>query len=256
MDRGVVVSASEAKQQAYYDDIAATYDVHYGSDNNIAYRARVYDQLLGTWKLRGMRVLDAMCGGGQNSAYFIGKGADVTGIDISSKQCEHYQRRFPDSQVICGSALDTGLADASIDLVFTDSLHHLHPHVDRGVREFARVLKPGGHMLVWEPAAKSIIDRARKLWYRLDRKYFEDNEASIDINRLARDHAKLLNLENALYGGNIAYLFVVLSMALRIPVGLVDRYASAAFWLEDKLTPLQGESTSMWVLALLRKAAL
>jgi len=247
------LSETEAKQRAYYDQISGTYDSHYGSDHNIAYRARVFDRFLGDEDLRGKKVLDAMCGGGQNTSYFVARGCDVTGVDISEKQCEHYARRFPESRVICGSALETGLESGTFDVVFTDSLHHLHPHVNDGIRELIRVLKPGGRLLVWEPAAGSMIDHARRLWYRLDRKYFEDNEASIDIARVCEQHAEALELERALYGGNLAYMFVVLSMALRIPVKLVDIYAPAAFWIEDRITPLQRQLTSLWVLAMFRK---
>lgn len=246
-------SRSEQRQQRYYDRIAATYDQHYGSEHNLAYRARIFDRLLGGNDLAGRQVLDAMCGGGQNSAFFIARQASVTGVDISEKQCEQYRRRFPDSRVLCRSALDTGLEAESFDLVFTDSLHHLHPHVDAGVREFHRVLRPGGSLVVWEPSAGSAFDYLRKAWYRLDRTYFEENEASIDIERLARDHADRLHLERAVYGGNVGYLLVGLSMALRIPLRLVDHYGPALLRVEEALLPLQGRRTALWVLALLRK---
>lgn len=243
-------SDSESKQRAYYDRIAATYDEHYASSHNLEYRARVFDQVLGSRDLTGLRVLDAMCGGGQNSTYFAARGCQVTGVDISPKQCEHYRRRFPDSEVVCASALDSGLPAASFDIVFTDSMHHLHPHVDRGIGELHRLLVPDGALVVWEPSAGSLFDQARKLWYRLDSEYFEDNEASIDIHRLARDHGDKLSLVSARFGGNLAYLFVGLSMALRIPVRWSDFYARALYRVEDAITPLQGQRTSLWVIAL------
>ena len=249
------IGESESKQRAYYDSIADTYDDHYGSDQNLIYRTRVFDRVLGATQLRGRKVLDAMCGGGQNSTYFVGRGADVTGIDISAKQCEHYKRRFPDNEIICGSALDTGLPDASFDLVFTDSLHHLHPSVDDGVRELSRVLRPGGLLVAWEPSAGSVFDYARKLWYRLDRRYFEDNEASIDVRRLASDHADRLRLERAVFGGNLAYVFVGLSMAMRIPIKWLDYYAEPLFRVEDVLTAFQRRLTALWVMALFEKRA-
>lgn len=246
-------SESEEKQQRYYDRIAENYDQHYGSSHNLAYRERVFDRVLGGMDFAGMRVLDAMCGGGQNAAYFVARGCQVTGVDISEKQCEQYRRRFPDSQVVCASALDTGLPDGGFDLVFTDSLHHLHPHVDDGIREFHRLLRPGGSLVVWEPSSGSAFDYLRKAWYRLDRKYFEDNEASIDIDRLARDHAAGFDLAEVLYGGNLGYLLVGLSMAMRIPIRLVEHYAPALLRVEEAVLPLQGRRTALWVLARLIK---
>ena len=104
-----------------------------------------------------------------------------------------------------------------------------------------------------EPASGSVFDYLRKLWYRFDRKYFEYNEASIDIDRLARDHAALFRLDSACYGGNIAYLTVGLTMALRIPVSWAAYYGAAAIRAEGAIQPLQSRLTSLWVAAELRK---
>lgn len=248
-----LLSDEEAKQKAYYERIASTYDAHYGSDHSLDYRRAVYDSVMRDYPVEEWKALDAMCGGGQNSAYFIERGCDVRGIDISEQQCQHYKERFPDSEVTCGSALETPFDDGSFDLIFTDSLHHLPPYVDRAMHEFHRILRPGGLLLAWEPSAKSMFDYARKLWYRLDRKYFEDNEESIDFEKLARDNQDLFRLERVVYGGNVAYLTVGLSMAMRIPLHWVDYYARPAQWLETKLTPLQTRTTSLWALALLQK---
>lgn len=248
-------SESEARQQQYYDRISDTYDQHYGSAHNLAYRERVCDLVFAGMDLAGLRVLDAMCGGGQNAAYFVARGCRVTGVDISEKQCEQYHRRFPDSQVVCASAFDTGLEAESFDLVFTDSLHHLHPHVDDGMREFHRLLRPGGSLVAWEPSSGSAFDYLRKAWYRLDRTYFEDNEASIDVERLGRDHAARFELAEVVYGGNLGYLLVGLSMAMRIPLRLVDHYAPALLKVEEAVRPLQGRRTALWVLARLVRRA-
>jgi ubiquinone/menaquinone biosynthesis C-methylase UbiE len=40
------------------------------------------------------------------------------------------------------------------------------------MKEFYRILKPGGHLLLWEPSAGSILNLLRKIWYKLDKKYF------------------------------------------------------------------------------------
>jgi SAM-dependent methyltransferase len=246
-------SASESKQRAYYDRIAGTYDEHHGSDHGLAYRARVFDRLFAGRALEGVRVLDALCGGGQSSAYFAARGAQVTGVDISAEQCEHYRRRFPGGIALCRSALDTGLADASFDLVITDSLHHLHPDVDAGVAELTRVLRPGGSLVIWEPAGGSLLDHARRLWYRLDPRFFADNEAAIDVDRLGRDQVERLRIERVEYGGNVGYLLVAMSMAMRIPVGWVGVYARPVLRVEEALSRFQGKLTSLWVLAELVK---
>ncbi len=203
--------------------------------------------------LRGCRALDGMCGGGQNTAYLLERGVRVDGVDISDTQCQIYAQRFPHCPVYCASMLDTGLPTASYDLVIVESLHHLPPQVDAGVAEIVRLLKPGGHLLLWEPAAGSILNLARKIWYRLDSIYFQPNEAAIDIKHILRNPE--LNLLHRRYGGNFAYFFVFSSLHLRIQPRAVVRYSDLAMSVERLINRVQGRYLASWVLALLQKRA-
>lgn len=243
----------ERRQAAYYDAIAGRYDAHYGSPSALAYRSWVYDRVLADLPLAGTVALDAMCGGGEATAYLRARGAEVVGLDISRECCAIYRERYPQGQVVCASILDSELPDARFDVVVTDSLHHLHPRVDEGMAEIHRVLKPGGHFCFWEPSADSLVDRLRRLWYRLDPKFFEDNERSIDAAALAGAHRERFRTLATVHGGNLAYLLVNGSMALRIPPRLVRIYAPALLGLERTLTPLQPRFLSLWVLCLMQK---
>lgn len=247
------MSEAEAKQRAYYNQIAAEYDDHYASEPAMRYRETLFDRIFEDQRLEGLRVLDAMAGGGQNSSYFYRRGGRMSAIDISESQVEHYKRRYPDAEVVCGSALSTPFPDGNFDLIVTDSMHHLHPRVSEGMDEFFRLLKPGGRLVIWEPSAGSVLDLIRKAWYKLDRRYFEDNEESLDVEELHRDHSDQFDLTFKYYGGNLAYVFVVLSMALRIPVRAVKFYATPLLFLERLTSPLQTKLTSLWVLAEFKK---
>jgi SAM-dependent methyltransferase len=247
------LSQSEKEQRDYYNRIAGVYESHYGNPQALRYRGEVFDRFLPGENFEGLQVLDAMCGGGENSVYFHSRGASVTGVDISEAQCEFFQKRFPDASAVCASILQSGLPSESFDLVVTESLHHLHPHVQAATRELIRVLKPGGKLLVWEPSSGSLLDLARKLWYRLDSEYFEDNEASIDFRRLNLDTEDHLDCLRLVYGGNFAHFLVMSSMQFRIPPGLVRWYAPFLLWLEPWVEKLQGRLLSSWGLALYRK---
>lgn len=247
------MSDIEVRQKEYYNTIAGNYDRHFGSHYAIEYRRNLYHRFLRDIPLRGSQVLDAMCGGGQNTAALQGCECEIVGIDLSEEQCAHYSRRFPENKVYCASMLDTDFADSSFDFVICESLHHLHPYVNDGIREMLRVLKPGGFLLIWEPSAGSFFDYLRKLWYRMDTKYFQDNEASINIDHLQREHDVSLKLERQCYGGNIAYLLVFASMAFRIPPSFVPYYAPLLMPLERTLSLFQTRLTSIWVLALFKK---
>lgn len=247
------LSSEEQKQRAYYDSIAATYDRHYANPNALRYRHAVYDRLLANVDLKGKRVLDAMCGGGEGSAYLIARGADVVGLDISPECCKLYEQRHPGTPVVCRSVLNTGFADEEFDFILTDSLHHLPPYLGKCLDELHRVLKPGGLLCCWEPNASSILNLARRVWYKADTAYFEDNEQAVDLDRLVAGQGGRFLLERSLYGGHLAYMLVNCSMAFRIPEKAVGVYAPTLIALERLSRYRMPKALSLWVLALLRK---
>jgi SAM-dependent methyltransferase len=215
-----------------------------------AYRAWLYDQKVGRLELRNLKVLDAMCGGGENTAYFLSRGAVVSAQDI----CELYRKRYPECAVERSSILGTGYPDASFDIVAINSLHHLHPYTSDAMCEIARLLKPGGYLLLWEPCSGSIADLARKLWYRLDRRCFLPNEAAINLAELLGGSSKF-EIVSERYGGNFEFLLVFSSMHFRIPQVFVGYYAPICHFLEKAMNRLNWRFLACWMLVLLRKGS-
>jgi SAM-dependent methyltransferase len=242
----------ENEQRKYYNSVAPIYDQYYHSKLATAYRAWLYDQNVGHLELRKLKVLDAMCGGGENTAYFLRRGAIVCGQDISHEQCELYRKRYPECAVERSSILNTGYPDASFDLVVVESLHHLHPYTKDAMREIARLLKPGGNLLLWEPCAGSIADDARKLWYKLDRRCFLPNESAINLAELLGGSSEF-EIVSERYGGNFEFLLVFSSMHLRIPQNFVGYYAPVCHFLEKAMNRLNWRFLACWMLVLLRK---
>ena len=116
---------------------------------------RVADALL--WRRfdgrRGrLDVLDAGCGTGGNSAHLRAYGR-VTGIDISHDALR-FARERAGLRLARASVEALPFADASFDLVLSnDVLCHLAVASDvMAVREFARVLRPGGVLFLQLPA--------------------------------------------------------------------------------------------------------
>lgn len=251
------LSPDENNQKAYYNKIASEYDEHYSNVYAQRYRAHIYDRILKGLNLEGQNVLDALCGGGQNTSYFLARQCRVSGLDISEAQCKIYAARFPQNRIVCESILDTHFQDGEFDLVVAESLHHTPPNLDAAVAEIIRILKPNGYLLLWEPNAYSFVDKLRKLWYKLDPRYFESNERSIAINHLVRSTNGSLKPLRVIYGGHVAYLLVFTSMVLRIPLRLLSLYAPWLMKFEfglDSLGLRPGKYGSSWVLALLQKA--
>lgn len=247
------ITKTERQQKNYYDSIARLYDNHYGNSSALKYRYWVYDSALKNLNLKDLSALDAMCGGGEGTGYLLARGSSVTGLDISEECCAIYNRRFPENKIVCSSILKTEFPDNSFDFILTDSLHHLPPNVDDGLNEIYRLLKPGGYFCCWEPNHQSISDKFRRIWYKLDKNFFSDNEQSINIGMLKRMYSHRFRFVSTSYGGNLAYLLVNCSMAFRIPPRTVAFYAPFLMRIEKILSPLQPRLLSLWVLCLMQK---
>lgn len=113
--------------------------------------------------VQGLDVLDAACGEGYGSALLAGSAASVTGVDVSARAVEHAQERY------AGDSLEFRVADC-LDLPFEDdafdcivsfeTLEHLEDH-DGLMKEFRRVLKPGGFLLLSSPDKAIYTDRLK-----------------------------------------------------------------------------------------------
>ncbi len=243
------LGAAELQQQLHYDQIAADYEAHYSDKWSNEYRRRfIYDPMFGGLELSGLNVLDAMCGSGQTTSYLLARGANVTGLDISNEVIDTFQARWSNANVVKRSLLDSGLPDNSFDCVaVVGGLHHIHPNVKRAVREIHRVLKPGGHFCFMEPHSGSFPDVVRRIWYRFDR-FFSDNEAAIDVGWLQKDFGDRFELKQVKYLGNVAFLLVLNSLIFRIPPASKKFFAPLLMKLEPMINRLQTKLTSCFVL--------
>jgi SAM-dependent methyltransferase len=242
------LGAAERQQQEHYDNIAADYEAHYSDYWSVEYRRRfIYEPMFEGLDLSGMKVLDAMCGSGQTTNYLLSQGASVTGLDISNEVIDTFQTQWSNASVVKRSLLDSGLPDNSFDCVaVVGGLHHIHPNVKRAVREIHRILKPGGHFCFMEPHSGSLPDIVRRVWYRFDR-FFSDNEASIDIAALQKDFGSRFELKQAKYLGNFAFLLVLNSLIFRIPPGSKKFFAPLLMKLEPIVNKVQTKLTSCFV---------
>lgn len=244
------LGASERQQQQHYDSIAAAYEVHYSDEWSVEYRRRfIYEPMFAGLDLAGKQVLDAMCGSGQTTSYLLTRGANVTGLDISTEVLDTFQARWRGAKAVKRSLLDSGLPDNTFDCVaVVGGLHHIHPNLKAAVGEIHRVLKPGGHFCFMEPHTGSFADTVRRIWYRFDR-FFSDNEAAVDIALLQKDFDERFLLRRAEYLGNFAFLLVLNSLIFRIPPGSKKLFAPALMKLEPAVNKLQTKLTSCFVVA-------
>ena len=102
----------------------------------------------------GMRVLDAGCGTGGLIRRLVLRHPDWswTGIDVEPLACELARERAPMAEIREGSVTVLPWADGSFDAVVSaDVIYHLDDD-GAALREFFRVLKPGGMVVINVPA--------------------------------------------------------------------------------------------------------
>jgi SAM-dependent methyltransferase len=103
--------------------------------------------------VRGRAVLDAACGEGYGAALLAATAATVVGVDLSAETVAHARERYaaPNLSFQAADCLHLPHADAVFDCVVSfETLEHLADH-DGLLREFRRVLKPHGWLLVSSP---------------------------------------------------------------------------------------------------------
>ena len=245
----------ERDQKKLFDDFVSAFEEHYNDDFTRAYKNNfIYPWLMGDLPLKGGSALDAMCGNGQVVEYLLGRGARVSGLDISKVAMDSFRHRWPGARAVEGSILSPDLEYGSFDLVvIIGGLHHLHPHVHQAVGVIHKLLKPRGWFCFMEPHSGSVWDLPRKIWYRLDRSLFASNEASIDLLQLESEHAADFKVVKRAFAGSLGYLLVLNSMIFRLPMGLKKSIAKPLMRLEAVLQPRLGRRSACFSLSVWQK---
>ncbi|HEX6246377.1 MAG TPA: class I SAM-dependent methyltransferase [Nocardioidaceae bacterium] len=98
----------------------------------------------------GGLVLDAGCGAGRMSRYLADRGCLVTGMDLSPRMVTMARRDHPDLTFAAGSLDALPFADDALAgvLLWYSIIHTPVAGLARIFEETARVLRPGGHVLV------------------------------------------------------------------------------------------------------------
>ena len=115
---------------------------------NAAYERPAVHEALGD--VQGLDVLDAGAAAGEHSAWLAAHGARVVALDASEAMVELARARLGDAATVLCADLSRPLplADASFDVVLSSlTLHYLEDWLPT-LREFARVLRPGGRLVL------------------------------------------------------------------------------------------------------------
>lgn len=151
--------------RAAYDAMAQAYAAAYPTtEPESAPELAMVDHLV---ELLGpaARVLDAGCGTGRMSRYLADRGAVVEGVDLSPRMLEQARAAHPDLRFETGSLVDLGRDDGRYDgvLAWYSLIHLDDAEAARAVREMARVVRPGGLVLVGFQTGSGMRDLGERM---------------------------------------------------------------------------------------------
>lgn len=104
--------------------------------------------------VRGLhgKVLDVACGTGDMAVELLRQGCSVTGVDLSKEMMAIAKRKAPQAEYRLADAEHLPFGDASFDAVTCAFGVRNFVHLEQGLHEMLRVLKPGGRMVILELA--------------------------------------------------------------------------------------------------------
>lgn len=141
---GPGVTATEVDTVAGYHIWATTYDQP--GNGLFPYEEPFVHEILDG--LPAGVALDAACGTGRHTAHLAALGHQVIGVDSSPDMLARARARVPAASFHQGDLHALPVPDAHADLVVCAlALAHL-PDLRPAVAEFARVLRPGGHLII------------------------------------------------------------------------------------------------------------
>lgn len=157
------------KIKAAYESLADNYNALIDHKPHNAYYDRPNTLSL-LPEVKDKRVLDAACGPGKYAEILIGKGADITGFDISPRMIQFAKERNPSKGTFFVQDLAlpfNQIKNESHDFIVCALAMHYIPDWSSTLQEFNRVLKPNGSLII------SIEHPFFEYNYFKSKKYFE-----------------------------------------------------------------------------------
>lgn len=197
-DARVTSGISEAYEAraAEYIELLGSVEVMHPSDR----------ELIGTWGNQVVgAAIDAGSGPGHWTNFLAERGVDISGVDLTPAFVEHARRTYPHLRFATGSVDALEASDASLGgvLAWYSLIHHAPDAIGPALDEIARVLRPGGLLLVGffagdaiEPFDHAVVTAYRwpvaDLTERLRASGFETVEAHTRTGVGYRPHAAIV----------------------------------------------------------------
>jgi len=182
-----------------HDAVASSYEGLHTEIYNPTEQARIFAALtqavssIGTLS-RPPEALDFGAGTGNLTGHLLKAGAVVTAADVSSQSLKELKAKYGSQANIVLLELNgrdlSEIPDDTFDLVATYSVLHHVPDYLAAVREFMRVVKPGGVIFIDHEAAPVIWDGDQPSY----REYLAELQKAYGPSRTAMIRRKIFNL--------------------------------------------------------------
>lgn len=236
---------AENIQKAHYEAMHDEYEQHYYDDTSLEYRRRfIFGPALHGIDLAGKRVADIACGSGWNTLLLkeVFPTAQFEGFDISARACADYRTNTGSKcheQDLSVSGYSGEKFDAAVVI---GGLHHMVNDLPAAIAGITEMLKPGGVLIAYEPNADFFLNRVRSTWYKADNYFEEDTERAISLDELQKLFAGKMQLIDSRAIGGPAYIAILNSMILRIPLGIKRPLAKILYLTEVLYNALPGSA--------------
>ena len=159
----LILKKRKDRVRSYFDELAGRFGRDYVPGRSWKGLSEMLIKLLPP-----MRIADIGAGEGTLSLLLAQRAEHVIGIDNSEKMVEYAagvakRSRVKNVEFRLGDLEELPVPDASVDLaLFSQSLHHaIHPQ--KAVHEAARILKPGGRIVILD-LQRHAFEEARELY--------------------------------------------------------------------------------------------
>jgi SAM-dependent methyltransferase len=147
-----------ADTRAFFAARAATWDTKFGDDLP-KYRAAVAEAVS---RQHGGIAVDVGCGTGRALLPLraaVGPAGTVVALDVTPEMLAAARTAIEAARAVpvVGDARTLPLADASVDAVFAAGLLNHLPDSVAGLRELARVTRPGGVLVLFHPTGRAAL---------------------------------------------------------------------------------------------------
>ena len=140
-----ILGGTERDVTAGYARWAPVYDVP--GNPLIGHEEPAAHEILAAWAAP-LRVLDAACGTGRHTVHLAELGHDVTGVDASPSMLEQAAGKRSGLPLVNGKIDALPFPDGCFDAAVCSLLFDHLPTIDAAIRELARIVRPGGRVLI------------------------------------------------------------------------------------------------------------